>query len=70
LNLKQGRHQPAKIAALAMLLPTTGVAMLMDGHPEMGRGAASLTFFVIMVDFVAVLQAGIAFDRIQLDDSS
>jgi hypothetical protein len=64
------RNQPAKIAALTMLLPTFGLAMFMDGYPEIGRRAASLTLFVIMVVFVALLQAGIAFNRMQLDDSS
>ncbi len=64
------RNQPAKIAAFAMALPTFGITMFMDGYPEIGRRAASLTLFVLMVVFVALLQAGIAFNRMQLDDSS
>jgi hypothetical protein len=64
------RNQPAKIAALTMALPSLGVAMFMDGYPEIGRRAASLVLFVLMVVFVALLQAGIAFNRMQLDDSS
>jgi hypothetical protein len=52
------------------LLPSFGLAMFMDGYPEIGRRAASLTLFVLMVVFVALLQAGIAFNRMQLDDRS
>jgi hypothetical protein len=63
-------HQPSKIAAFTMVLPFFGISMFMDGYPEIGRTAASLTLFVSMVVFVALLQAGIAFNRMQLDDRS
>ena len=64
------RNQPAKIAALTMALPSLGLAMFMDGYPEIGRRVASLVLFAAMVVFVALLQAGIAFNRMQLDGSS
>jgi hypothetical protein len=64
------RKQPAKIAALTMLLPSLGVAMFVDGYPEIGRRIASLTLFVVGVVVVALLQAGIAFNRMQLHDRS
>jgi hypothetical protein len=64
------RNQPAKIAAFTMALPSFGLAMVMDGYPEIGRRAASLTLFVLMVVVVVLLQAGIAFNEMQLDDSS
>jgi hypothetical protein len=64
------RHHPAKIAALTMMLPSFGLAMFMDGYPEIGRRAASLTLFVLGVSGVALLQAGIAFNRMQVEDRS
>jgi hypothetical protein len=42
------RNQPAKIAALAMLLPSLGVAMFMDGYPEIGRSLESARRLLIV----------------------
>lgn len=64
------RNHPAKIAALTMLHPCFATAMFMDAYPELGRRAASLTLFTLKVVVVALLQAGITFNLMQLDDCS
>ena len=55
---------------MAMSLPTFGLTMFMDGYPEIGRRAASITLFAVMVVLFTILQAGIAFNQMRLDDSS
>jgi hypothetical protein len=64
------RNYPPKIAAIIMLLPCWVTAMFLDGYPELGRRVASLCVFVVAVIFVALLQAGVAFSWMRLDDYS
>jgi hypothetical protein len=42
----------------------------LDEYPEIGRRAASLALFVLIIVAIALLQAGIAFNRMQLEDCS
>ena len=62
------RNHPVKIAALVLGLPNFLLSVLIDAYPEAGRPMASITFFGLNVVCVSLLQAGVVFSQMQLDD--
>ena len=50
------RDQPAKIAAVTIILPNCLLALFMDAYPESGRPMASRVYFVGAFLMLALLQ--------------
>jgi hypothetical protein len=62
------RHQPAKLAALSAFLPSMVLAGFTDALPEAFRVRVSRVFFTLNVVGLLALLAGIAFNRLELED--
>ena len=62
------RHQPAKLAAFAAFLPSFLLAGFTDALPEAFRVIVSRIFFTLNMLSLLILLAGIAFNRLGLED--
>ena len=62
------RNQPAKLAGFSAFLPTFLLAGFTDALPEIFRVPVSRVFFVLVLLSLLTLLAGIAFNRMGLED--
>jgi hypothetical protein len=63
-----GHNQPAKLAALGLLLPSLLCAAFMDAYPAEGRTGTARLFFTLNLIGLVLLQVGLAFGITRIDE--
>ena len=62
------RHQPAKLVAFVLTLPSILCAAFIDASPAEGRAVTSRLFFTLNLIGLVLLQVGLAFGVTRIDE--